>query len=207
MLFIVSLVSREKFLDKISRHILLLFSERLNSELGFMKEHFNFSNIKCSPFSSVKFRKLLLGFTLIILSEGWLTGTEVWWNSSVLYSSRSPTTRYNPQLGFYAFALNTIASAPECIEECCGTLLCHPSHRHQTLHFKSVTSHTLHWIRGRIVLRYKSWSSLPSEACPAKEEEPDIAHCYVWSIKLDIAIHISGIVLFHLDDNLFGQLY
>ena len=206
MLFIVSLVSREKFLDKISRHILLLFSERLNSSWVSWKNisTFPISNV---PLFSVKFRKLLLGFTLIISPEGWLTGTEVWWKSSVLYSSRSPTTRYNPQLGFYAFALNTIASAPECIEECCGTLLCHPSHRHQTLHFKSVTSHTLHWIRGRIVLRYKSWSSLPSEACPAKEEEPDIAHCYVWSIKLDIAIHISGIVLFHLDDNLFGQLY
>ena len=109
MLFIVSLVSREKFLDKISRHNLLLFSERLNSELGFMKEHFYFSNIKCSLFSSatLQFRKLMLGFTLIISSEGWLAGTEVWWKSSVLYSSRSPTTRYNPQLGFYAFALNT----------------------------------------------------------------------------------------------------
>ena len=109
MLFIVSLVSREKFLDKISRHNLLLFSERLNSELGFMKEHFYFSNFKCSLFffRALKFKRLFRGFTLIISSEGWLAGTEVWWKSSVLYSSRSPTTRYNPQLGFYAFALDT----------------------------------------------------------------------------------------------------
>ena len=64
MLFIVSLVSREKFLDKISRHNLLLFSERLNSELGFMKEHFYFSNIKCSLFSSATLLKTYVGVHL-----------------------------------------------------------------------------------------------------------------------------------------------
>ena len=138
MLFIVSLVSREKFLDKISRHIILLFSERLNSELGFMKEHFYFSNIKCSLFSSatLQFRELMLGFTLIISSEGWLAGTEVWWKSSVLYSSRSPTTRYNPQLGFYAFA-PVLQSAQRSVEHFCATL--HIVTKHCTLKVSLLT--------------------------------------------------------------------